>query len=57
MSYNLFSFLCLYRKEETMEEYKKKYEEWLNNPCFDEETKKELESIKDNEKEIDFIKN
>lgn len=36
-----------------MEEYKKKYEEWLNNPCFDEETKKELESIKDNEKEIE----
>ena len=53
MSYNLFSFLCLYRKEETMEEYKKKYEVWLNNPCFDEETKKELESIKDNEKEIE----
>ena len=53
MSYNLFSFLCLYRKEETMEEYKKKYEKWLNNPCFDEETKKELESIKDNEKEIE----
>ncbi len=53
MSYNLFSFLCLYRKEETMEEYKKKYEEWLNNPCFNEETKKELESIKDNEKEIE----
>ena len=53
MSYNLFSFLCLYRKEETMEEYKNKYEEWLNNPCFDEETKKELESIKDNEKEIE----
>ena len=53
MIYNLFSFLCLYRKEETMEEYKKKYEEWLNNPCFDEETKKELESIKDNEKEIE----
>ena len=53
MSYNLFSFLCLYRKEETMEEYKKKYEECLNNPCFDEETKKELESIKDNEKEIE----
>ena len=36
-----------------MEEYKKKYEEWLNNPCFDEETKKELESIKNNEKEIE----
>ena len=53
MSYNLFSFLCLYRKEEMMEEYTKKYEEWLNNPCFDEETKKELESIKDNEKEIE----
>lgn len=36
-----------------MEEYKKKYEEWLNNPCFDKETKKELESIKNNEKEIE----
>ena len=33
-------------------EYLKKYEEWLNNPFFDEETKNELESIKGNEKEI-----
>lgn len=33
--------------------YKEKYEEWLNNPYFDEEVKKDLESIKDNEKEIE----
>jgi len=33
-------------------DYKKMYEEWLSNPYFDEETKKELESIKDDEKEI-----
>lgn len=33
-------------------DYKKMYEEWLSNPYFDEETKKELESIKENEKEI-----
>ena len=33
--------------------YKEKYEEWLNNPYFDEEVKKELISIKDNEKEIE----
>lgn len=33
-------------------DYKKMYEEWLNNPYFDAETKKELESIKENEKEI-----
>ena len=32
--------------------YKELYEEWLNNPCFDVETKKELESIKDNDNEI-----
>nr|WP_073147060.1 phospho-sugar mutase [Paramaledivibacter caminithermalis] len=31
----------------------KKYEEWLNNPYFDEETKKELWCIYDNEKEIE----
>ncbi len=36
-----------------MEEYLKRYEEWLNNPCFDEETRKELEGIKGNEKEIE----
>ena len=36
-----------------------RYEEWLNNPFFDEETKKELESIKGNEAEIKdrFYKN
>ena len=33
-------------------DYKKMYEEWLTNPYFDAETKKELESIKDDEKEI-----
>ncbi len=36
-----------------MEEYLKRYEEWLSNPVFDEETRKELESIKGNEKEIE----
>ncbi len=33
--------------------YKERYEEWLNNPDFGEEVKKELESIKNNEKEIE----
>ena len=33
-------------------DYKKMYEEWLNNPYFDEQTKKELLSIKDDENEI-----
>lgn len=33
-------------------DYRKNYEEWLKNPCFDEETKKELRSIADNENEI-----
>ncbi len=36
-----------------MVEYLKKYEEWLNNPIFDENTREELESIKENEKEIE----
>ena len=36
-----------------MKEYEIKYNEWLNNPIFDEETKKELESIKGNEEEIE----
>jgi phosphoglucomutase len=36
-----------------MEDYKIKYEEWLNNPSFDEETRNELLSIKDDEKEIE----
>lgn len=35
-----------------MEDYRKAYEEWLSNPYFDAETKKELESIKDDENEI-----
>ena len=33
-------------------EYKSIYESWLSNPYFDEATKKELESIKDDENEI-----
>ncbi len=36
-----------------MEETLKRYEEWLNDPCFDEETRRELEEIKGNEKEIE----
>lgn len=35
-----------------MEKYQEKYQEWLNNPIFDEDTKRELESIKDHEAEI-----
>ena len=34
-----------------MEKYLVKYEEWLNNPFFDEETKNELKSIEKNEEE------
>lgn len=33
--------------------YKEAYEEWLNNPYFDEDTKAELKSIADDEKEIE----
>lgn len=33
-------------------EVMKQYEEWLSQPCFDEETKKELQQLKENEKEI-----
>ena len=33
-------------------DYKKIYEEWLNNPYFDEETKAELRGIADDENEI-----
>lgn len=36
-----------------MDNYMEKYQEWLSNPVFDENTKKELESIKGNEKEIE----
>ncbi|EGT3662067.1 TPA: phospho-sugar mutase [Clostridioides difficile] len=40
-------------------DYKNNYEMWLNSPYFDEQTKKELLSIKDDEKEIQdrFYKN
>ena len=34
-------------------DYRERYEEWLNNPNFGEEVKKELESIKNDEKEIE----
>lgn len=34
-------------------DYKEKYESWLNNNFFDEETRKELESIKDDPSEIE----
>lgn len=34
-------------------DYKKVYSEWLNNEYFDEETKEELKSIKDDESEIE----
>lgn len=33
-------------------DYREKYESWLNNDFFDDETKKELESIKDSDEEI-----
>ena len=34
-------------------DFRERYEEWLNNPNFGEEVKKELESIKNDEKEIE----
>ena len=42
-----------------MKLYKEAYQQWLDNPYFDEETKKELLSIQNNEKEIEdrFYKN
>ena len=36
-----------------MESYMEKYDEWLNNPVIDEESKKELLSIKENRGEIE----
>ena len=36
-----------------MKKYMEKYEEWLDNPVIDEESKKELLSIKENEAEIE----
>ena len=38
-----------------MNNYFEKYNEWLNDDCFDDETKKELESIRGNEEEIKDI--
>ena len=35
-----------------MNNYFEKYNEWLNDDCFDDETKRELDSIRDNEEEI-----
>ena len=32
--------------------YKELYDEWLNNPCFDETTKEELRNISDDDNEI-----
>jgi phosphoglucomutase len=40
-------------KEEVSMGYKQMYEEWLNNPIFDHETKEELLLISANEKEIE----
>lgn len=33
-------------------DYKELYNEWLNNPYFDESTKAELQAIADDDKEI-----
>ncbi len=35
-----------------MEKYMEQYEEWLNNPYFDEKTKEELRALKGNDSEI-----
>ena len=35
-----------------MEDYRARYEEWLSNPYFDEDTKAELKAIADDENEI-----
>ena len=34
-------------------DYKEMYQEWLNNPYFDEATKAELKGIAEDEKEIE----
>ena len=34
-----------------MEKYQEKYEEWLNNPIFDKETRNALEEMKNDEVE------
>ena len=40
-----------------MKNYLEEYKKWCESPDFDEETKKELSEIKDNEKEIDKLNN
>jgi len=35
-----------------MEDYRKRYQEWLDNPYFDEKTKEALRALKDNDEEI-----
>ena len=57
MLYKRFKLLLLkYKKvflrKEFFMSYLVKYNEWLNDPAIDEETKKELRSIKDDESEI-----
>ena len=52
MLYLLYHFKAS-RKGSEMKMYMEKYEEWLNNPVIDEESKKELLSIKENEAEIE----
>jgi len=39
--------------EEVKMSYKEKYQEWINEPFFDEKTKNELKEIQNNEKEIE----
>ena len=38
-----------------MEKYQEEYEEWVNNPIFDEETKKALLEMKGNETEKKIV--
>ena len=38
-----------------MEEYRERYQEWLDNPYFDEETKAELRALAGNEEEIKVV--
>ena len=35
-------------------DYLERYDEWLNSPFVDEESKKELESIRDDDDELKF---
>ncbi len=41
------------KKEDTRLEAKKNYEEWLSNPYFDENTKRELRALEGNDSEIE----